>query len=141
MTMPDVAPDLLSVWHLDVFGRGPGGGNPCPVVLNGDDLPPAQMQALAAHFEQETVFVIRDGDAPFRLRFFVPRREVVMCVHATVAAVTVLLQLGTLAGNRATLITAAGPCDVTWDNADRPRVTVEQQPPQFGSIMGDVCGT
>lgn len=129
----------LPVWHLDVFGRGPGGGNPCPVGVNADGLSDAQMQALAAELGQEMAFALRDGDGGLRLRFFVPRREVGMCVHATVAAVTVLLRVGALTGSEVCLRTTSGECHVTWDDSDPPRVSVEQQLPRFGSAFHDAA--
>ncbi len=49
----------VEVWHLDVFARLPGGGNPCPIVLDADPLTTAQMQDIAAHFGQESGFVTR----------------------------------------------------------------------------------
>ena len=55
---------------------------------------------MAAHFGQECGFVTRDPDGSVRLRFFVPRHEMAMCVHATVAAVTVLLEAGSFAAGR-----------------------------------------
>ena len=57
------------------------------------------MQAAAAAFGHETCFVLAptsaaegEAGADVRLRYFVPRHEMEMCVHATVAA-SVLLGL------------------------------------------------
>jgi PhzF family phenazine biosynthesis protein len=122
----------VTVTHLDVFVRSPGGGNPCPIVTDGDGLTSAQMQSIAAHFEQETGFVLRDDDGGLRFRFFVPRHEMAMCVHATVAAVSVLAAAGAIEGGELVVRTASGPCRVTWDDAPSPAVTVEQQAPAFG---------
>ncbi len=122
----------LSVQHCDVFARGPGGGNPCPIVLDAGALSTETMQALAAHYGQETGFAMWDADGTPRLRYFVPRHEMTMCVHATVAAITTLLLEGALGGEAVTVRTASGDCLVSWDDARPRRVTVEQQPPEFG---------
>jgi PhzF family phenazine biosynthesis protein len=121
----------VTVTHLDVFVRSPGGGNPCPIVTDGAGLSATQMQAIAARFGEETGFVVRDVDGGLRLRFFVPRHEMAMCVHATVAAVSVLLDAGAIDGGELTVRTASGPCRVRWE--DSRSVTVEQQPPKFGA--------
>jgi trans-2,3-dihydro-3-hydroxyanthranilate isomerase len=86
------------VRHLDVFARSPGGGNPCPVVLAADGLRDDEMLAIAAHFGEETAFVRRGDGGRLRLRYFVPRHEMSMCVHATIAAITVLVDTGGITG-------------------------------------------
>src|SRR4051794_4238285 len=80
------------VQHAVAFADGPGGGNPCPVVLGAGGGADAQMQAAAAAFSHETCFVLEPSDpqAAVRLRYFVPRHEMEMCVHATVAAAVLL---------------------------------------------------
>lgn len=69
------------VW-TSVFPDGPGGGNPCPVVLDADHLSDDDLQAAAATFGAETVFVLapRSG-GDLRLRYFVPEHEMEMCVR------------------------------------------------------------
>jgi PhzF family phenazine biosynthesis protein len=121
------------VVHLDVFARGPGGGNPCPVIVDATGLSDARMQGIAAHYGHETCFVLPGPD--LRLRFFVPRHEMAMCVHATVAAVTVLVGTGALSGSEVLVHTASGPCRVSWDDATPPNVSVEQQTPEFGPTV------
>ncbi|MDT4913388.1 MAG: trans-2,3-dihydro-3-hydroxyanthranilate isomerase, partial [Pseudonocardiales bacterium] len=64
------------------FADGPGGGNPCPVVFGAAAETTSQLQARAADFGVETAFVLpaeQGGDV--RLRYFVPRHEMEMCVH------------------------------------------------------------
>jgi PhzF family phenazine biosynthesis protein len=96
------------------------------------------MQSVAAFYGQETGFVQRVAGDEVWLRFFVPRQEMQMCVHATVAAVTVLAAIGAIDGGRLTVHTASGTCPVTWDDALSPLVTVEQQPPRFGPLLDDL---
>ncbi len=130
----------LSVVHTRVFALTPAGGNPCPVVFGGDGLTAGQMQGLAARFGQETAFVLPPmlPGADARLRYFVPRHEMEMCLHATVGAVTILVRRPTLLGRRlspsggATIETPLGPVDVAWRSlGDDLPVTVEQFPPAF----------
>jgi PhzF family phenazine biosynthesis protein len=67
------------------------------------------------------------------LRYFVPRHEMRMCVHATIAAVTALISSGVLAAGRTTISTASGEHHVTWDrDGGPPEVTVAQLEPRFG---------
>jgi PhzF family phenazine biosynthesis protein len=126
-------PDRI-VWTT-AFADGPGGGNPCPVVFGADGRPTSALQAHAADFGAETAFVLspqHGGDV--RLRYFVPRHEMEMCVHATVASVVVLGQNGLLPRSPAAVETPLGVLDVRWD-ADS--ATVSQFAPQFGPALSD----
>ena len=89
-------PVLTATWWV-AFADGPGGGNPAPIVTDADQLSAEEMRQAAAGFGYETAFVLapRDGGAR-RFRYFVPRRELEMCVHATVAAVAMLMRSGGL---------------------------------------------
>lgn len=79
-------PRSVSVELFSVFAEGPGGGNPCPVVAAADDLSPTDMLAIARHYGHESAFLLTptvpDVDG-VRLRYFVPKHEMQMCVHAT----------------------------------------------------------
>ena len=106
----------ITVTHTSVFSDGVGGGNPCPVVLEAADLTAAQMQAITRRYGQESVFVTSGTDETVpHLRFFVPEHEMSMCVHATIAAVSLLIEHGRLHGNSATVSTAIGPVGTRWD--------------------------
>jgi trans-2,3-dihydro-3-hydroxyanthranilate isomerase len=122
-----------TVTRCVAFADGPGGGNPCPVVRGAEDWSDAQMQAAAAAFGHETAFVLapREAGAVVRLRYFVPRHEMEMCVHATVAA-SVLLGLEDGAG----VETPLGVRRVARDGA---HVLVEQFAPTFGPVVEDVA--
>jgi PhzF family phenazine biosynthesis protein len=119
------------VWTT-VFADGPSGGNPCPVVLGGPERTTEQMQAMAAGFGVETAFVgPASNGADAHLRYFVPRHEMEMCVHATVAATIVLAELGELIVTPARIETALGELAVEWDVATSTAV-VPQFPATFG---------
>jgi PhzF family phenazine biosynthesis protein len=72
---------------IDAFTTTPYSGNPAGVVLDGEGLVPAQMQAIAREVHaSETAFVCGGGGTdPFRVRFFTPVDEVDLCGHATIA--------------------------------------------------------
>lgn len=123
---------MIRVEHWRVFPRGAAGGNPCPVITDVRDLAAGQMRAIAAHFGQESGFVTGVSGSTVGLRYFVPRHEMRMCVHATIAAVCALVRSGALAGGRALVRTASGEHQVTWEDGDSPAVTVGQLPPAFG---------
>jgi trans-2,3-dihydro-3-hydroxyanthranilate isomerase len=94
--MMDPVPNVT--WWV-AFADAPGGGNPAPIVTGADHMSPEEMQQTAAGFGFETAFVLTSGaGGACRFRYFVPRREVEMCVHATVAAVAMLMQAGRLSG-------------------------------------------
>ena len=78
---------------LDVFTGRPLEGNPLAVVLDGDGLDDARMQAIAAELNlSETVFV-RSAANPVHagaIRIFTPRRELPFAGHPTVGTAAIL---------------------------------------------------
>jgi PhzF family phenazine biosynthesis protein len=141
-TGPGGTRHAVTVAHFRVFERGAAGGNPCPVIGDAAGLSGGDMQRLAAHLGEESGFVLHDDGGGLRFRFFMPRREVPMCVHATVAAITWLVASGMVPrAGELPVRTASGQCRVSWDDQSPPRVTVEQQRPNFGvpaSVGADV---
>jgi PhzF family phenazine biosynthesis protein len=118
----------VNVEMLTVFADGPGGGNPCPVVTDADGLSDEQMRAVAQEYGHESAFVLTPTDprARVRLRYFVPRHEMEMCVHATVAALSLFGEPGALLVQTPLGLVNA---EVGADGM----VTVEQFPPVFGA--------
>ena len=124
----------VPVIYTRVFGAAPEGGNPCPVVGEADALTTEQMQGLAAQFGVETAFILspQHTDADLRLRYFVPRHEMEMCVHATVGVVTVLARQHCLPSSLVKIETPLGVLPVHWRQEGKDIwVTVEQFPPTF----------
>jgi trans-2,3-dihydro-3-hydroxyanthranilate isomerase len=115
---------LNPTWWV-AFADGPGGGNPAPIVTGADRLSDAEMRQAAAGFGFETAFVLapRAGGA-LRFRYFVPRRELEMCVHATVAAVAMLMRAGSV------------PQEVTVETPQRLRRVVRDRQGQVMVQMG-----
>src|SRR5260370_26315510 len=94
--------------------------------------------SFAARFGAEKMLVTkpRTADADFGLRSFVPRYEMEMCVHGTVAATTVLRKSGRLPKTAARIDTLLGPISVTWrEDADKELgVTAFQFPGTFSQL-------
>jgi PhzF family phenazine biosynthesis protein len=130
--------DPAQVQHTVVFADADRGGNPCPVVFGADAWATRDMQAAAARLGHETAFVLEPragGDV--RLRYFVPRHEMEMCVHATVAVTVLLGRRGALPAGAATIETPLGSRMATWDGAEGTAV-IEQSRPRFGPPVTDV---
>jgi len=87
----------LAFQQVDVFTAVPFKGNPVAVVLDGDVLSDAQMQAIAAWTNlSETTFVCapRDPRADYRLRIFTPKRELPFAGHPTIGSAHAWLRHG-----------------------------------------------
>lgn len=83
--------------QLDVFADRPGAGNPLAVVLDGEGLDDAAMQAIARWTRlPETTFVFAplSSEASYRLRIFSPRREVPFAGHPSVGTAHAVLDAG-----------------------------------------------
>lgn len=78
---------------LDVFTKDRFAGNPLAVVLDGDGLDTAAMQAIAREFNySETVFVLpaQDGAHRARIRIFTPNFEMPFAGHPTIGTAVLL---------------------------------------------------
>ena len=136
---------MLPFLLLDAFTTEPLRGNPCAVVLDADDLPPALRQRLAREFNQsETAFVNRaaPGSSEFTVRFFTPAEEIPLAGHPTIATVAALLHAGRVAlpaSGKALMLTLHllhGPIRVDvlpGKNQEPPLVWMTQRQPVFGA--------
>lgn len=125
---------VKTIYQTRVFSVGPGGGNPRPVLLHADGFSAQQARGLAAEFTAETILIGPPStfNADFRLRYFVPRYEMEMCLHATIAAVTVLHTTGQVSKSPVVFETALGLISVDWTAARQIlSATVNQFPPQY----------
>jgi trans-2,3-dihydro-3-hydroxyanthranilate isomerase len=117
------APLSFSFCTCDVFTERRFGGNPLAVVLDGDALSDAQMQAVAREFNfSETVFVLPPSDPGHgaRLRIFTPMRELPFAGHPTVGTAFVLASLAPERhrADRIVLEEGIGPVSVELERHD-----------------------
>lgn len=122
---------------VNVFTEQGGGGNPCPIVLDATGMTEADMQAMAQRHGLECAFLFpTDGAAPYRLRYFVPTREMEMCGHATLGTGWLLRMRGLAAPTLITVQTLAGEVTIDMRAAririGQPGATV--QPVEAGYI-------
>ncbi len=134
---------MVCVHHWDAFARQPGKGNPAGIVLTAEGLADSDMQAIAnAIGFNDTAFVTRSQNADFRIRYFSPRREVVLCGHATIAAFAALHRQGLLPGDKPdgnyTLETKSGilPIGIQILNDGVALVIMTQGVAQFAGFNG-----
>jgi trans-2,3-dihydro-3-hydroxyanthranilate isomerase len=107
----------------DVFTDRPFSGNQLAVVFDADDLPAAQMQAIATEFGfSESTFVQASGEGAghdFRVRIFTPDREVPFAGHPTVGTALALAWRGLVPPARERVILGEGagpvPVDLTFE--------------------------
>jgi PhzF family phenazine biosynthesis protein len=130
---------VVEVVLFTVFEEGSGGGNPCPVVASADDLTTTEMLTIAGQHGHESVFLLAPTDpgAHVRMRYFVPNHEMEMCVHATVAALTLLHGRRLLPAGAVRVQTPLGVLDTAI--ATDGTITVDQFPPTIaGLVLGAV---
>ncbi|MGH8808445.1 MAG: PhzF family phenazine biosynthesis protein, partial [Noviherbaspirillum sp.] len=97
--------------QVDVFTTEPYRGNPLAVVLDGDGLTTAQMQAIARWTNlSETTFVCtpEHPDADYRLRIFAPLVELPFAGHPTLGSAHALLSSGFVPKRGGTLVQECG---------------------------------
>ncbi|MFN3517356.1 MAG: PhzF family phenazine biosynthesis protein [Novosphingobium sp.] len=83
--------------QVDVFTAVPCKGNPVAVVLDGDGLSDAEMQAFANWTNlSETTFVLPPSDpaADYRVRIFTPRAELPFAGHPTLGTAHAMIEAG-----------------------------------------------
>lgn len=115
--------------HTVVFQAKEGGGNPCPVTLNADELTSEQMQKMVKGFGEESAFLMKPTQpgCDFKARYFVPLHEMEMCIHATIGSATVLAAKGIAAKSPIFYETALGKVRIDWERrGEKIDVAVEQ---------------
>ena len=92
---PESTPMLAHRYSVvDAFTDRPFSGNPAAVVPLAQWKEDAWLQSVAMEMNlSETAFIAKQGDG-FRLRWFTPKIEVVLCGHATLASAHVLWSEG-----------------------------------------------
>lgn len=132
---------MLETVNTVVFQAGEGGGNPCPVTLDADDLTVDEMQAITCESGAESAFLMRATrpDCDIKVKYFMPLHETDMCMHATVGSVTVLIKWDMCQKSPIIFETNLGPMQVDWSvKSQEIDVAVEQFLPQYKEIVPSV---
>ncbi|PWK84336.1 PhzF family phenazine biosynthesis protein [Fulvimonas soli] len=120
--------------QLDVFSRRLLGGNPLAVVIDGDGLDAATMQAFArwTHLS-ETTFLLPPATAAadYRVRIFTPRQELPFAGHPSVGSAYAAIEAGLVPAGQSTLVQecAAGLLPVHVEGDGAGRIVHVQAPP------------
>jgi trans-2,3-dihydro-3-hydroxyanthranilate isomerase len=129
--------------QVDVFTDTPFCGNPLAVILDGQGLSAAHMQAIAREMNlSETAFILPATAADARLRIFTPRLELPFAGHPVVGSAYVLVSEGLAPKRegvfelRLELGVGVLPVEVACADGTVTRVTMSQQPPQFRTVVG-----
>ncbi|RAX57094.1 hypothetical protein CCZ01_07050 [Helicobacter monodelphidis] len=90
----------MKSYYIDVFvdeENNKNGGNPCLVYTGAECLDKTQMQSLAQEAQKqyggiETAFILppQKSNNDYMFMYFAPLKEMEMCVHASIAALSVL---------------------------------------------------
>ncbi|MCR8845105.1 PhzF family phenazine biosynthesis isomerase [Paenibacillus sp. SC116] len=131
----------VTIYHYDAFSNIAGKGNPAGVVLDADQLTAEHMQCIARDVGfNETVFVCPSKIADLRLVYYTPGHEMNLCGHATIAALTCLLDEKRIVGRTAvTIETKAGvlPIHIEQGEQGEWHITMRQDEPQFVPYTGN----
>ncbi|KAA1039382.1 PhzF family phenazine biosynthesis protein [Macrococcus equipercicus] len=126
----------MKIYNTTVFAYNNKGGNPCPVVLEADKLTYDDMIGIAQKMKLEVGFVLNSNNSSYEYEFkyFVPNKEMEMCVHATIACVTVLKEQKFLDKNKFSVGTLAGviEIEIVGDDSDF-KVKVKQGKPEISN--------
>lgn len=126
------------VIRYDAFTRTIGKGNPAGIIFEGDAYSACDMQSIAkAVGFNECCFICSSAVADYRLRYFTPGYETPLCGHATIAAISALMERKNARTDIALKIeTLAGIMAVQYHAATH-EVVMEQANAQFVEFRGD----
>jgi PhzF family phenazine biosynthesis protein len=120
--------------QLDVFSRLPLLGNPLAVVIDGDGLDDATMQAFARWTNlSETTFLLSPTQphADYRVRIFTPRQELPFAGHPSVGSAYAAIESALVPPDKFALVQecAAGLLPVRVEGSGSERIIHVQAPP------------
>ncbi|HDE6777387.1 TPA: PhzF family phenazine biosynthesis isomerase [Staphylococcus aureus] len=130
----------MKIYNTTVFAYKNQGGNPCPVVLEADELSYDDMIYIAKKLKLEVGFVLNSNNpsCEYEFKYFVPNKEMEMCVHATIVCVTILKKNKYLDKNKFSVETLAGvlEIEIIGDDTDF-KVKVKQGNPEISNQLID----
>lgn len=129
------------IW-IDAFTTAAFGGNPCPVLLDADDITSELRQRIAKEMNQsETAFVQQPRTGDFAARYYTPAEEIPLAGHPTVSVMTALVDAGRIKLGDAPVVLQLelrdGPVEVVvrrGNVAGATHVTMTQRKPIFTRI-------
>ena len=130
----------LKLYWVDSFTDKPFCGNPVVIVVNADSISDDEKQLIAKEMNvSETVFVSKSQIADFKVQFFTPKQETVLCGHGTIATFWLLSMIGKIKNQSDDIITVkqetkAGvlPVEISFDkNKTINKVMMHQILPEF----------
>jgi PhzF family phenazine biosynthesis protein len=122
----------IQVHIVNAFIDGHAGGNPAGVVTDANALTASQKLAVAkAVGLSETAFVSASTRATYKLEFFTPTRQIAHCGHATVAAFSLLKQMGLVGDGWCSKETIDGLRDILIDH---DMAFMQQRAPTYQAI-------
>jgi len=84
--------DIPFYW-LDIFTETKFKGNPAAVCILKEELDEETYQTIAKELDlSETAFPIKTGESEYKLRFFTPTDEALLCGHATMGTAYTLVK-------------------------------------------------
>lgn len=114
--------------QVDVFTDRPFLGNPVAVVIGGEDLDAAAMQAIACWTNlSETTFLLRSSKADYRLRIFTPKHELPFAGHPTIGSAHAALESG-FVGKKKKLVQECGAGLIELSVEDDGRIFLKGPP-------------
>ncbi len=132
--------------QVDVFTSRRFGGNQLAVFLNGNDLDGELMQSIAREMNySESTFIqtARQKEATYRVRIFMPHRELPFAGHPVIGTSYVLAREGLLSDGLRTTSTVLdleiGLISVNFRNMSRDEgyAQMTQPLPEFGEVLED----
>jgi PhzF family phenazine biosynthesis protein len=130
----------IEVQIVNAFIDGATGGNPAGVVVDANALTTAQKLKVARQVGlSETAFVSASNTATVKLEFFTPTRQIAHCGHATIAAFSLLRQLGVVGEGHLSKETIDGNRDI---RVEGELAFMEQRAPKYSPVpvASELCG-
>ena len=134
--------------RVDVFAKKSFGGNPLAVFPDGRNLTPKEMQLITKEMNlSETTFVFpptKGSGADFKVRIFVPDKEIPYAGHPTIGTFYVLAREGRIklkdGVTTVKMEVKAGvmPVEIHSKRGKIEKVVTVQNLPEFGEVFNDV---